>query len=50
MNIRIKEGVQFWLAQHPKIKQWLWFIILWIFGLVTVVVLTYPIKLLMCAI
>ncbi len=43
MNIRIKQ----WLMQHPKIRQWLWFIVLWISGLLTVIALTYPIKILM---
>lgn len=29
-----------------KMKQWLWFIALWTGGLLTVVILTYPIKML----
>jgi hypothetical protein len=36
-----------WLNQRPKIKQWLWFIVLWFGGLSTVTILTYPIKMLM---
>jgi hypothetical protein len=42
MNTRIK----IWLQDHPKSNQWLWFVGLWLAGLVTVTVLTYPIKLL----
>ncbi len=29
-----------------KLKQWLWFIALWIAGLLAVLILAYPIKLL----
>ncbi len=46
MNISIKDCLKIWLTIHPKFKQWLWFIILWCSGLLTVVLLTYPIKLL----
>lgn len=35
-----------YINQHPKLKQWLWFIGLWCAGLATATVLTYPIKLL----
>jgi hypothetical protein len=45
MNICIKQ-ITTWLTAHPKIKQWLWFIALWIMGLLTVIIFTYPIKLL----
>lgn len=45
MNIFIKD-IQKWLNEHPKAKQWGWFVILWCAGLGTVLVLTYPIKLL----
>lgn len=38
---------EIWLLSHPKFKQWFWFIILWLGGLLTVSLLTYPIKLLM---
>lgn len=45
MNIRIKYyAVQAWLAAHPKVKQWLWFITLWLGGLLCVSALTYPLK------
>lgn len=46
MNTIIKAKVESWLNEHPKAKQWVWFIVLWIGGLVTVLSLTYPIKLL----
>lgn len=46
MNVRIKHSVQTWLAVHPRARQWLWFIALWFMGLLTVSLLTYPIKLL----
>lgn len=45
MNISIK--CKNWLDQHVTIKQWLWFVALWFGGLLTVTVLTYPLKLLM---
>ena len=32
------------LNHHPKIKQWLWFILLWIGGFLAVAMITYPIK------
>lgn len=35
-----------WLEDHPKARQWLWFVGLWLAGLVTVIILTYPLKLL----
>jgi len=38
-----------WLDAHPKAKQWLWFLALWLGGLVAVYVLTYPLKLLIRA-
>ena len=36
-----------WLNARPKMKQWLWFIALWLGGLLTVSALAYPIKWLM---
>jgi len=36
-----------WLKQHPKVQQWLWFVALWVGGLLTVTILTYPLKWLM---
>lgn len=42
MNTSIKT----WLDQHIAVKQWLWFIALWVGGLVTVLAVTYPLKLL----
>jgi uncharacterized membrane protein len=46
MNICIKRSVELWLKSHPKTKQWLWFIVLWFGGLITVTALSYPIKML----
>jgi uncharacterized membrane protein len=43
MNMAIK-SVKNWLGQHPKTKQWAWFITLWFGGLMTVMVVAYPIK------
>ena len=43
MNICIKRS-QEWLEQHPKAKQWAWFIVLWCGGLGTVLAASYPIK------
>ncbi len=40
------DKIDWWLKNHPKLKQYLWFIGLWFLGLITVSVLTYPIKLL----
>ncbi len=45
MNTHIKKLVISWLKRHPQIKQLLWFILLWIGGLLAVLLLTYPIKL-----
>lgn len=45
MNTLIKKSVE-WLNHHPKIKQWIWFIILWSGGLLAAVSVAYPIKLL----
>ncbi len=33
--------------KNPKSKQWFWFIFLWFSGLLTLVILTYPLKFLM---
>ena len=45
MNRSIKR-VKDYLQDHPKVKQWLWFIVLWMGGLCAVVIGTYPIKML----
>ncbi|MFN7038245.1 MAG: hypothetical protein ACK4OM_01560 [Alphaproteobacteria bacterium] len=34
-----------WQENHPKLNQYYWFIILWLSGLVSVAVATYPLKL-----
>lgn len=44
MNTCIK-SFRHWLGQHPKAKQWAWFLILWLSGLLTVMAIAYPIKL-----
>lgn len=46
MNTCIKPA-QRWLDEHPKVKEWLWFATLWCAGLITVLVMAYPIKWLM---
>ncbi|HQW57789.1 MAG TPA: hypothetical protein PK583_02405 [Gammaproteobacteria bacterium] len=46
MKIHIKYSIQTWLAAHPRARQWLWLITLWLVGLLLVSVLTYPLKLL----
>ena len=33
-----------YLEDKPKLRQWLWFIALWLGGLLTVVIGTYPLK------
>ena len=45
MNVSIKKSVIRWFNEHSTIKQWCWFFALWLSGLLTVVILTYPIKL-----
>lgn len=39
--------IQSWFNKNPRIKEYLWFIILWFFGLISVIIFTYPIKYLM---
>ncbi len=43
MNTCIKR-VREWLDQRPKAKQWVWFLALWLAGLLTVMAMAYPIK------
>lgn len=45
MNISINRFSR-WLNQHPKLSQWLWFVIFWFGGLLMALALAYPIKLL----
>ncbi len=33
-----------WLTRHPRIREWIWFIVLWLGGLVSVLLIAYPIK------
>jgi hypothetical protein len=46
MNVFINKKIDLWLDRYPKLKQWLWFIVLWNLGLFTTITLTYPIKML----
>jgi len=43
----IISNITIWLNGHVEAKQWVWFIVLWLCGLFTVVAITYPLKLLM---
>lgn len=36
--------LKLYLKNHQKLQEWLWFIFLWLVGLVLVVIMTYPIK------
>lgn len=49
MSTFIDRALQAWLDDHPKIREWVWFAILWLGGLFTAVLLAYPIKLLIRA-
>lgn len=49
MNTCIKP-MKAWLNKHPKTKQWAWFVILWVGGVMSAMTIAYPIKLLMKAI
>ena len=43
MNICI-ERLRDWLDKHPKLKEWVWFVVLWLGGLAAVLAFAYPIK------
>ncbi len=43
MNICIKQLLH-WLNRHEKLKQWGWFVALWLAGLLTVTMISYPIR------
>lgn len=45
MNIYINKIITR-INESPTLKQWLWFIGLWFVGLCTVMIVSYPIKLL----
>jgi len=34
------------LTKNKEIRQWMWFVALWFVGLIAVVILTYPFKML----
>jgi hypothetical protein len=40
----IIQTCQQWLNDRPKIKEWSWFLALWLGGLLTVSAIAYPIK------
>ena len=46
MNLCIKQA-KTWIEKHPKLKQWLWFALLWFGGLFTVYSMSLIIKLMM---
>lgn len=37
------------LDKHPKLKQWFWFVFLWLSGMSTFAILAYSIKFMMFA-
>lgn len=43
MNLFIKPLEQ-WFAKHPHLRQWGWFVLLWSGGLMSVMLIAYPIK------
>ncbi len=43
MNLSIK-SVSLWLCKHPHLQQWGWFVLLWCVGLMSVMLIAYPIK------
>jgi hypothetical protein len=43
MNTSIN-AVKTWLNHRPKARQWAWFAVLWLAGLLTVLAVAYPIK------
>lgn len=42
----IKRSLALYIEESPKLKQWLWFVALWLSGLCSALLLSYPIKLL----
>lgn len=44
MKTCIRKYAAQWFAKHPKMKEWAWFIGLWLLGLSTVAVGVYPLK------
>lgn len=45
MNQCIK-SVGSWINSRPKLQEWLWFIGLWLGGMISFLLMAYPIKLL----
>jgi hypothetical protein len=46
MKVCIKEKYIAFSRVYPRLTQWLWFVGLWCFGLLVVLIIAYPIKLL----
>lgn len=42
--INLRQNFYNWVDAHPRLKQWLWFVVLWCAGLASVLVMAYPIK------
>ncbi len=45
MNICINRHAELWLKRHPRVSQWLWFVVLWLVGLTGALLLALPVKL-----
>ncbi len=41
------KNMNLWLNKRPKLKQWLWFILLWLGGFLSVYTVAYLIKIVM---
>lgn len=44
MSTCIRYFSHVWQGLSPKTKQWVWFVVLWSVGLLTIAILTLPIK------
>ncbi len=43
MNTHIKK-IGDWLGRHPHMREWCWFVALWLGGLLTALSMAYPLK------
>jgi uncharacterized membrane protein len=41
---RFIERMEDWLEQHPKLRPWAWFAMLWLGGLLSVATVSYAIR------